>query len=111
MTGEIDSDFYCLFTSAEHTMCEDDRDAKHTGCVFRRRKWPTPEQFRKEYGREWKGAVYAICTDKCASRSPCYAGWTAYQGKGDAGEHLCNLHVCVCACTPWGKPADDWRPS
>jgi hypothetical protein len=107
MLGEIDRDSYCsandysvgkCVVTDNHSECYHCLDNYH-------RKYPTPEQFKEEHGEEWKGAVYYHCTatycdDECEAK-----GWLANDEYGC----LCEP-IIICACTPWGKPPDDWRP-
>ena len=97
MTSEIDKDFYCSAGRCRQPAC----DCTTMVCVSKHRKHPTPEQFKEEYGVEYPddGAV-----------------WYTSKGVMDDEWHLgiyrfmksSNL-IYVCACTPWGKPPDDWR--
>jgi hypothetical protein len=71
-------------------------------CVNYHRKHPTPLQFLEEYGEEYpdEGAVYFNSDgDKTI-------GWAV----GIYGNVSSDFEYIVCACTPWGKPPDDWRP-
>jgi hypothetical protein len=58
MRGEIDRDCYCqagYFDSREGGVCLDPGGISgkcQIWCGFCRHKWPTPEQFRKEYEAE-----------------------------------------------------------
>jgi len=119
MKGEIDRDWYCAKNAHEnikgvvgyscsiHGVC-------YRRCAARHRKWPTPEQFKEEYGEEWQDdwAVYDIFDDGSFTET---WGVTLYSAskrfiltfdKLAAG----NKCLIVCACTSWGKPPDDWRP-
>jgi hypothetical protein len=94
MIGEVDSDFYCIIGSYAFGLC--DKLAMHTckdylRCRYRYHKWPTKEQFKKVYGVEYEGAGYYFNG----------IGWIQSSSLDK---------VEVCACTPWGKPPDDWRP-
>ncbi len=74
-------------------------------CKFIHRKWPTPEQFKGEYGYEWKGARYFLLTDGIQfvwSEKLTIIDGVLYEPVQD--------NISVCACTPWGKPPDGWRP-
>ncbi|GHT86097.1 hypothetical protein FACS1894137_11220 [Spirochaetia bacterium] len=78
------------------------------GCTCRHRKHPTPEQFREEYGREYPddGAVYWWWKDyrKEALFYDKYSTAKYYKKEGSGGE--C---IVICACTPYGKPDDDFE--
>jgi len=74
------------------------------GCDDYHHKHPTREQYREEYGKEWKGAVYYHCTQEGCDTECDAKEWTTK-------EHGC-LHnpIIVCACTPIGKLLSGWRP-
>jgi hypothetical protein len=78
---------------------------EETACSCKKRKFYTREQFFEDYGEEWKGAVYSHCTnDECTDDCK-YKEW------GDGEEYDCLLRaLAVCACTPFGRPPDGWRP-
>ena len=110
MTGEIDKDFYCsgnawdddrqgCFFNADLAPCR-----KH-GCRNYHRKHPTPEQFKEEYGFEYPddGAVYVEL-----------ALYSWHVQIYLSAKNFCNAmnekYPIVCACTPYGKPDDKWKP-
>jgi len=116
MLGEIDKYYFCsagFYRKNERSDCLLSRD----GCQFYRdkcgcyhRKYPTPEQYKEEYGEEYPfdGAVYGFYAD---------FGWLAGTLKGarlhqhykiTGGFGFCES--IVCAATPFGKPDPDWRP-
>ena len=117
MTCEIDRDFYCTdavgFISNDGTSVLCAIGDRFCGtCKNMHRKWPTPEQFKEEWGAKWTGAVYSLCLNECASRVPCFSGWTIVENESDVRSHFCSEKVIsVCACTPWPKPDSNWRPS
>jgi len=122
---EIDKDFYCsadafeydannnhkcvigLLVSEAQGFCIND-------CRHKHRKWPTPEQFKEEYGRsvyndmpvwyfndkEWVLTEYwrykQVMTD-------------IQRLDKDFNAESDSLPVVV-ACTPWSRPDNDWRP-
>lgn len=98
----IDKDFYCSAGLPKDRCkivdknCEPDCGAYH-------RKHPTPKQFKKEYGFDYPddGAVYSFTFD--GAQDTWVAGnyrWAKSYEKD----------ITVCACTPWGKPDDNWKP-
>jgi hypothetical protein len=114
MLGELkDKKFYCSGFSTNicgHFPCCLEK------CRMRHRKHPTPKQFEEEYGEEYPidGAVYwrmgpVDVTGQIVSRT-----WKA--GKLRQALYKNRDYVrseplqVVCACTPFGKPANDWRP-
>jgi len=130
MLNEIDRDFYCSGNNFDPDE-DDSADGKRAkglcrvnfnengcfpcnrekceyGCFHR--KHPTPEQFKEECGYEYPDdwAVYALHEGYMGG------GWDAVMGYGDA-KHLAEVNpnlkfFFVCACTPFGKPGNDWRP-
>ena len=107
MNGEIDKDFYCsagLYRDGDCAECLCGCQTCKNDCENHHRKWPTPKQFRKDYGDEYPddGAVWVLTNINKKKK------WflTDY-------EHaLCALDgPTVCACTPFGKPGRDWRPA
>jgi len=118
----IDKDFYCSASafaraSAGNTICfyNDCKPCREdNGCLNYRRKHPTPEQFKEEYGVDYHdgGAVYCKQIRPAeGTESPWYVFSYAWFKKErqtylNHGDEL----LCVCACTPFGKPDRDWRP-
>jgi len=125
MKGEITREFYCLIDSFVK-----DKNGKRLGCSWlgcgvpsqatidctksdcglKKHKYPTPEQFREEYGHEYPddGAVWWRVTIEPANYQ--YCDWHLGEYKDaldDAGEEYGQI---VCACTHWGKPPDDYKP-
>ena len=112
MKGEIDRDWYCSCDRekmAEEGIAVDclpfrDRFACED-CPARHRKWPIPEQFKEEYGHEYPDNALVYWLDKKDNswRGTLYKLWKMCLHDKKQGP-------CVCACTPWGKPPDYWRP-
>ena len=119
MKDEIDKDFYC--SGFSENICGH-YSLYHNcpeNCRQNHRKHPTPEQFKKEYGEEWSddGAVYVLDIDegdkptwrtteycKEKNRKPVYQT----DSKGVITGY--KKSIIVCACTPFPKPDDKWRP-
>jgi hypothetical protein len=103
MSGdEIDALHYCAADSYNDGFCRHGGICSARECYYYRHKWPTPEQYKAEYGEEWPDGN---ATYHRAHRN--FPGWTTWwyeQWERDTYEDI------VCACTPWGKPPDDWRP-
>jgi hypothetical protein len=73
--GEIDRDWFCSGNNHNKELAE----CRHGGtcnyvigldrfsCDSCHRKWPTPEQFKEEYGEDYPddGAVYVLEDDEC----------------------------------------------
>ena len=118
MKGEIDRDFYCSLFKNPLRKCGNLHFNKRCvsgkgngkACEYYSRKHPTPKQFKKEYGEEWKGAVYfqaGFENDEIGDEWLMGSVDDAYEFfRGDAYTWL----FVICACTPWGNPPQDWRP-
>ena len=105
MKGEIDNDFYCTLgrdIMKQRYLCNN--ECASCNCEAYHRKWPTPEQYREEYGKEWDGAVYATRDNGT------WEGFGCINQAEAVTMFDCQKTVVVCACTPWGKPPADWRP-
>jgi hypothetical protein len=114
MLGEIDKDFYCsagfymgkgdclLNEGNGYTKCVDGVVIRE--CQNRHRKFPTPDQYREEYGKIWDGAVYYNCSGlECDTECDAKEWTTEVYG-------CLNDYTVICACTPFGKPPAGWRP-
>jgi len=113
--NEIDKDFYCSANCYDFTECYrypsmETIYCRHEnkGCACYHRKHPTPEQFKEEYGKEYPddGAVYVLIKSLKGSGYWNIDGYGRYLA--EMGGVIENL--IVCACTPYGKPDDNWRP-
>jgi hypothetical protein len=103
MKNEIDEAHYCVGDKDE---CEyENGECESDDCPYRRRKWPTPEQYKAEYGRDWPddAAVYYLTLGLIAVEH-----WAVVSK--DYLKYRDSLGPTVCACTPFGTPPDDWRP-
>jgi hypothetical protein len=118
MKNEIDKTHYCAgdFYSDGCFRWNENDPYGDGGCIctlekcrLYRRKWPTPEQHKAEYGEEWPddGAVYRLYTNNDGIST-----WYIERNKplSMTNKNKFVIHHVVCACTPWGKPPDDWRP-
>ena len=117
MKGEIDKDFYCLAERNSPKITYDLFEKCRAGnevCSLRHRKWPTPDQYLKEYGKKWTGAIYANCIqpdcDIDFGDCPFFRNWWLCDMEEGSLGHCENNIISICACTPWGKPPYDWRP-
>ena len=107
MRGEIDEQYYC---SAEMFikggMCvyyKPHKPCIKGDCGYCHCKYPTPEQFKKEYGKEYSynGAIYYYI--------PVQNVWIADMYKYAKRAFMENAaSIIICACTPWGCPPEDW---
>ena len=73
------------------------------------RKHPAPEQFREEYGREWTGAVYCLVDDfwhTAYAEDVKHGTISLFDGRGMTE---IEWEQVICACTPYGKPDDDFE--
>jgi hypothetical protein len=109
MKNEINKNFYCCGFS-EH-ICGHYPNCP-SNCRQYRLKHPTPEQFKEEYGEEWDGAMYTKCFSEFCKHENChYQEWNDFPCFLPRIKEECRIHIVrVCACTPFGKPDDDWRP-
>jgi len=106
MTGEIDRDFFCGANLYKNGKCSVAKVCIPSfGCDCRHRKHPTPEQYRIERGRDYPNdwAVY------CWTFNGAGYSWVVGEYKW-AKEWKQDFEPIVCACTPWGKPDNNWRP-
>jgi hypothetical protein len=139
MKGEIDSEFYCsanafIPENEVHEQCNLFALLNVKGycgkndCNCYRRKYLTPEQYLKEYGEEYPddGAVYYRSKNDMidtkyiegVGRVPIfgYTNWYCHSySKAKAYREIYSKKMqdtfeIVCACTPFGKPDNDWRP-
>ena len=120
MKNEIDSDFYCsadYFDLSHGGICKDpygDESMKCLSlCKHRHRKWPTPEQYLKEYGEEYEG--HRPVWWKYADNNGIWRTKSYNAVMGVIRSNLRNGRgypeiLIVCACTPWDRPPADWRP-
>jgi len=127
MLGKIDKDFYCSAgiiavkgTAEKNGYCRYmDTRCVYLQCPNYHRKYPTPAQFKEEYGFDYPddGAVWNICkmSQKCyVNPGEWWGDWELIIYKNAKPkswtEHLYEIQYIVCACTPFDKPANDWRP-
>ena len=100
MNGEISKDFYCSRYTGEIACMERLVSFENCGtCECYHRKWPTPEQYREKWGKDYPdhGAVYVL-----VGRGV----WEVFRYDTFKGED----ELIVCACTLWNRPPADWRP-
>lgn len=131
MKNEIDKDFYCsagAYVESEGNCCFSNGSqigmafgkCRKNKCPYYHRKHPTCEQYKEEYDREYPddGAVYTADIidegDKPTWRTTEY--WREKNRKPgfliDRNDVIIGFKkiVIICACTPFGKPDDNWRP-
>jgi hypothetical protein len=112
--SEIDNNFFCS-AGYDDPECNGEGDcieraiySEHTckDCNYLHHKWPTPEQFEKEYGKEYSfyGAVYYWSKEYDCWLTGHYQDVLAL----DCAER--SIQSIRCACTPYGNPDFDWRP-
>jgi hypothetical protein len=117
--NEISKDFYCS-AGKYHDQCSIFYQCNTGGCASRHRKHPTPEQYRQEYGEDVPDDMAVWSLHRMDGRGNLTWELLLYfQYKGIA-QDLKRLDMdfgqeprdvpCVIACTPFGKPDDDWRP-
>lgn len=113
---EINKDWYCQLNAYTNTVlrktCGHGTRTRNCEeielCRARHRKWPTPEQFLEEYGFKYPddGAVWERFKKPLTEGVP--EKWLLVYHSHRYGNEAAT--DCVCACTPWGKPPDDWSP-
>ena len=115
MKGEINRDYYCSAVCADSEQdcpfefAPDYKDRCIDCCCFHR-KWPTPEQFKEEYGEDYPadGTVYVLNLVVKGYRWLTVPSLSEVKRIQELEPDACG--PIACACTPWGKPPDDWRP-
>jgi hypothetical protein len=115
MLGEIDKDFYCSAGKYKKDKVGDvlcvhgnnfwDCERERKRCGNYHRKHPTPEQYKEEYGEDVsdKMPVWYLNLDNPPDQ--CHWSLAYYIGVVNV-----DRFIIVIACTPWGKPGDNWRP-
>jgi hypothetical protein len=119
MKNEINRDYYCSANCYKPD--ESCKIAPVCGCIKCKnyhRKYPTPEQFKEEYGKEWEGAAYFTERSLYNREGDLYIcnNWSEWEimplsnalDKADVPYH--HPARIVCACTPFGRPDNGWRP-
>jgi len=110
MKNEINAKWFCGANAFHDGTCQETRISARgicERCSALHRKWPTPEQFREEYGEDWPddAAVYFVGKD--------WSEWCvddfAYV-KGSESKLSKHIVYVVCACSPYGPPPPTWRP-
>ena len=101
MVGKINKDYYCAAGGIANCYGKLYLTGACASCVNYHRKWPTPEQFRQEYGFDYpeRGLIYWRCGEDDV--------WVygMYKEMKEEAKHMTNIQM-VCACTPWGAPPD-----
>ena len=113
--SEIDDNFYCSANKYDAThdteCCLTDR-CKKIKCCNCHRKYPTIEQFLEEYGEKYtkERPVWLLIGFK-------EGGDWVISSLDEARKRISRIvttqgfyHSVVCACTPFSKPDEDWRP-
>ena len=124
MKSEIDENFYCsaiLYEGKECCFLGDickTSSIDNTGqlCPCIHRKYPTPEQFKEEYGEDvsddmpvWYMWIPGSIDAKW--ELGIYKEVKSHWETGEYGKLRTETpFFIICACTPFGKPDDDWRP-
>jgi hypothetical protein len=107
--NEINNDYYC--STAGYDDCTEKGNCIESGCKDCHRKYPTPEQYKKEYGEDWKGAVYVICRkDKCNLGRRFIGSCLWFPSQIIVPKECLEYSILICACTPFGRPPSDWKP-
>jgi len=112
---EIEKDFYCVLGDGvighSHLCC-----AFCTDCPLKRRKYPTPEQYEKEYSEEvpdYMPVWYMWIPGSIDAKWELgiYREVKSHWEDGEYGKLMTETpFFIICACTPFPKPDNDWRP-
>jgi hypothetical protein len=116
MKNEIDKTHYCagdLWDKDTGNCLIPDADEClyrcSTSCPRYHRKWPTPEQYKAEYGEDWpkENAHYNLqeVQEIVEGGKPIMVKRWVPVNIQTVG---CITVALVCACTQWGKPPDDF---
>lgn len=121
MLNEIDKDFYCSAgCKLKDKRCRifSQLDCEKDHCSQRHRKYPTPEQFKEEYGFEVPDDFPIFYFNPNKKEWELGGYWIVKQIKNDLdgldkdfGVEIDNTPLSVVCCTPFGKPDKDWRPT
>jgi len=117
MLTEIDMDFYC---STDFMQMINDKlepcQCLCCECPACHRKYPTPEQFKEKMDEEINETfpVWLLIEEDPGEN---FLDWTLmtyadalqYERESEEADIAPNVYI-VCACTPFGKPPQDWRP-
>jgi len=110
MKSEIDRDHFC--STAGMTDCPEKGDCK--GCPDCHRKYPTPSQYREEYGEEYadhRPVWWKYADNNGVWRTKSYRAAMGVQERLRREGGLYPNILIVCACTPWDRPSASWQPS
>jgi hypothetical protein len=118
MKNEIDKDCYCSAGCYDNGRCE--VAGVCLRCDNYHRKHPTPEQYKEEYGEEYRddwAVYYQMPLTQMAIENKDYR-WEVFSGKSwrrnivirRDPEKRWHIGAVVCACTPFGKPDNNWKP-
>jgi hypothetical protein len=113
--NEIDKTFYCsagLYRDGDCAECLCGCQTCKVDCENYHRKHPTPEQFKKEYGKEWDGPCYFLVFTN-TPKSKDGKEWLVFANRHERIRNpkgIVKDCPCVCACTLFGCPGADWRP-
>jgi len=112
MEDIVGKDFYCSASAfSGGFICDPPKepgDIVCQYCINRHRKWPTPEQFRKEYGNKVSNDFPVWCKYQDST-----GDWliTHYSTARTLQKNRAHVKLMIfCACTPFGKPEKNWRP-
>jgi len=121
-TNEINNDYYCtLGAFVKNEGCnyygcgipsQATKTCSEAKCGYYHRKHPTPEQYKEEYGEDvpenmpvWGFDRYYYNKDNRKWRIALWQTDKYFRQEDDE-----RFEFFVVACTPFGKPDDDWRP-
>jgi len=113
MKDKIDKDFYCSagFDEGEFCFRNDNGyvycDKEKCSCYHR--KHPTPKEFKEEYGFDVPDDM-PVWFRKYVPDKFVPTDWRVSNFGRVKKRYIGRYVDIVCACTPFGKPDDTWRP-
>jgi len=118
-TMTIGKDFYCsagAYVKPDGDCCFSNGSqlgmafgkCRKNKCPYYHRKHPTPEQFKEEYGFDVPDDMPVWLFYKILGEEGYTWSITDYQSAKLYNEQ--KKHPVVCACSPFPKPDDTWRP-
>jgi hypothetical protein len=100
-------DFYC----ASRRKCDSVPNCPDCfKCPDRLHKWPTLNQFEKEFKEEYSLDWPVWSRLNAPPLNNIYPAWQFHRLKNVREHKLFNLTLIVCACSRFGSPDDEWTP-
>lgn len=103
----MNDQFYCVWHGEDSSDCPRSGYEECDSCRGKHHKWPTPVQFRKEYGREVPDDI-PVWSMHGNFNDDSTEGWHLSPWKNV--KEFMHITFAVIACTPFGKPSNDYLP-